>query len=59
MQIDLAPNSSREGGKIQSLSPKRREVKIVPHACREPLYTHLILIHKMKPCKPKLHRHFP
>jgi hypothetical protein len=37
----LTPFPKREGGKIQSLSPSRREVwrevKIVPHACRERL----------------------
>ena len=31
MQIDLTPFPKREGGIIQSLSPFRREVKIVPH----------------------------
>jgi hypothetical protein len=47
MQIDLTPFPKREGGTIQSLSPFRREVwrevKIVPHACQEPLYTQLYL----------------
>ncbi len=31
MQIDLTPFPLRQGGTIQSLSPFRREVKIVPH----------------------------
>ena len=42
MQIDLIPFLLRVGGTIQSLSPFRREVwrevKIVFHACREPLH---------------------
>ncbi len=33
MQTDLTPLPKREGGKIQSLSPFRREVETVPHAC--------------------------
>jgi hypothetical protein len=33
MQTDLTPFPKREGGKIQSLSPFRREVETVPHAC--------------------------
>ncbi|MEH2375369.1 MAG: hypothetical protein V7K15_20415 [Nostoc sp.] len=55
MQTDLTPFPTREGGKIQSLSPKRREVKTVPHPIenrykpqlyRDEVMVYLILISK-------------